>query len=178
MATTPTLPLDCPTDLNVRGTLTAKTLALKSACIGDAMLLSGLSGSKITHENVGPGAFKELFDPATSVTATTKMIMRAVQAGSLLSVGAIVYTVATGADRTVTIDLHKATAGGVSFATVLSATFGFTNGSVVNTIVAGTVSTTPYAAGDLFKIIVTVAGAAGNQALGLGIILQVNENPT
>jgi hypothetical protein len=93
---------------------------------------------------------------------------------------AITETIATGADRTVTVDLHKSSNAG-TFATVLGATIGFTNLSVVRTkspVTQGTFSDSDIAPGDVFKVVVTVAGAAGNQAEGLVVELVFSEDPS
>lgn len=104
------------------------------------------------------------------------MIHIARASGTLKAFEAIIATVATGADRTVTVDLQKSTGSG-AFATVLSATIGFTNASAVRTIASGTISGTTFVDGDIFQIVVTVAGAAGNQAQGLLVALNFEENP-
>lgn len=124
----------------------------------------------------GPG---ELFASATTITALTKEVYVVKGAnGTLLGfTAAIIGTIATGADRTVTVDLHKST-GAAAFATVLSATIGFTNASVLRTAASGTFSSTSLVAGDLLRVVVTVAGAAGNQALGLVCSLQLREETT
>lgn len=79
---------------------------------------------------------------------------------------AISGIVATGADRTVTIDFKKSTGGG-AFATVLSSTIVFNNGSTALVDSAGTLASSSMVDGDLLQITVAVAGAAGNQAQGL-----------
>jgi hypothetical protein len=90
---------------------------------------------------------------------------------------AITETIATGADRTVTVDLHLGNTGS-AFATVLSSTIGFTNGSTLRTPVAGAFSNSAIADGDILRVVVTVAGAAGNQAVRLQVTLTYSENPT
>lgn len=110
----------------------------------------------------------ELFGPSTSVAALTKdiHIVRGASGTLLGFEAAICGAIATGADRTVTVDLQKSTAGG-AFATVLSSTIGFTNGSTLRTAVAAVLSSTSLLDGDILRIIVTVAGAASAQAIGL-----------
>lgn len=124
----------------------------------------------------GPG---ELFAAASTVTALTKDVYVVTGAnGKLLGfTAAINGTIATGADRTVTVDLHKSTGAG-AFATVLSSTIGFTNSSSLRTAVSGVFSSTSLVAGDCLRVIVTVAGSAGNQALGLVCSIQMREETT
>ena len=119
----------------------------------------------------------ELFGPAVAVTALTKWvhIVRGAT-GTVVSVEAAIAVVATGADRTITVDLHKSTGAG-AFATILSATIGFTNASAVRTMVAGTISTATLADGDILAVVVTVAGAGGNQATGLTVTVNLGEDP-
>lgn len=89
---------------------------------------------------------------------------------------AITGAVATGADRTVTIDLKKSTGAG-AFASILSATVVFNNVSTLRVVSAATLSDTAIANDDMFQVTVTVAGAAGNQAQGLLITATYEENP-
>ena len=103
----------------------------------------------------------------TAVVSETRVVHVAKGAGALLSVEASVVTVATGADRTVTVDVKKSTGGG-AFATLLSETIVLDDDSVALIPEEGTVSSTPtYADGDLIEIVVTVAGSADAQAEGL-----------
>ncbi len=72
----------------------------------------------------------------------------------------------------------KKSTGAGAFATVLASTLVFTNASVLRTAVAATLGATlTYVVGDIFQLYVTVAGAAGNQALGLAVDLFLAENP-
>lgn len=111
----------------------------------------------------------------TTITATDYPLLIARAGGTLLGFeAAITGTIATGADRTVTVDLKRSTGAG-ALATVLSATIGFTNGSTLLSLSAATISTTFVADGDVFIAVVTVAGAAGAQAIGLAITLTWRE---
>lgn len=82
--------------------------------------------------------------------------------------GCITETIATGADRTVTVDLLKSTGAG-AFASVLTTPLVFNNASVLRTITAALITTAGAVVGDHYKLTVAVAGAAGNQALGLSL---------
>ena len=118
----------------------------------------------------------ELAEQASAVVAIEKLLFIANGAGTLDKLEATVITAATGADRTVNIDLLKSTAGG-SFASVLTATLEFDNVDVALTPTEATLSTTAYISGDIFKLTVAVVGAAGNQAIGLVASLTKSENP-
>jgi hypothetical protein len=114
----------------------------------------------------------------TGTVAADKAYLRIVAGatGTLLKVQALVTeTIATGGDRVVHVDVQKSTGGG-AFASVLSATIDFTSASVLLTASAGTFSSTSIQAGDVLMFNITVAGAAGNQALGLLACLTIAED--
>jgi hypothetical protein len=120
----------------------------------------------------------ELYGPTTTVAALTKWLYTAYgSVGEIVTAQAFIAVVASGADRTITVDIQKSTAGG-AFATVMAATVGFTNASTVRTAVTGTFSDTSLVPGDVLRAVVTVAGAAGAQAQGLFITLTIRERPT
>ncbi len=134
-----------------------------------------LDASKhIRHESIN----KMLFGRSTTVIAATEdiHIVRGAT-GTLVGFEASINgAIATGADRTITVDLHKST-GGAAFATVLSSTIGFTNVSTLRTAVAAVINAASAALvdGDQLAIIVTVAGAASAQATGLSVTLTYTE---
>ncbi len=134
---------------------------------------AGIEASKfVRHQSMDV----ELFGPATTVTALTKdvHIVRGAN-GTLVGLQATINgTIATGADRTVTVDLQKSTGAG-AFATVCSSTIGFTNASALRTAGSAVFSSTALVAGDMLRIIVTVAGSASAQALGLFATLTYEE---
>lgn len=155
-----------PGDLQVKGSGSFGSLTLPSSAVSNSHVSStaAIDASKLLHM---VNVCTELYGPSSTVAALTKECYIAKGIGTLTSVRAAINgTIATGGDRTVTVDLQKSTAGG-AFATVLSGTVGFTNGSTLRTLSTGTISSATYAAGDLFRWVVTVAGSAGNQALGL-----------
>lgn len=143
------------------------TIDIPSGSITNTMIggSNPIDASKVTASRA---ADVELFGPSTTVTALSKdiHIVRGATGVLMGFEAAICGTIATGGDRTVTVDLHKSTGAG-AFATVLSSTIGFTNASVLRTAVAAVLSSTALVDGDILRIIVTVAGAAGNQAIGL-----------
>ena len=170
------LPIQVPGDMNVQGTLSVGlALNLPDGAIGDAEIAAsaGIQASKLQCHF----RFKdELFAAATTVAAiASKYVFTAPAAGTLRSAQAVVSgAIATGSDRTITLDLQKSTGGG-GFATVLSVTFGFTHSSTLLVPVAGTIASPNYVAGDSFQWVVSVAGSAGAQATGLGVTLAVQE---
>ncbi len=134
---------------------------------------AGIEASKLNHQHM---IAIELFGPAVSVAALTRQLFIAYAPGTILSAKASVVTVATGADRTVTVDVKRSTAAG-AYATILTSTIGFTDASVVLTPVAAVINASldDYIASDLFEVVVTVAGSAGAQAVGLLFTLITRE---
>lgn len=139
----------------------------------DIVASAGLAANKLVHQKT---AAVELAEAATAVVAIDKLLLIASASGTLQAFEAAIVVQATGADRTVTVDLHRSTAGG-AFATVLSTTVDITNSTTILVPVAGVISTTTVADGDIYKIVCTVAGSAGAQAKGLIAHLVYDENP-
>ena len=163
-------------DFHVNGGLSAKTMTLADSCVTNAKVAAAaaIDASKVIHQYT---IDCELFGPATTITALTKLlhIVRGAT-GTVVAFEGITITPATGADRTVTIDLQKSTGAG-AFATILTATIGFTDDTVARTATAATLDTASLVDGDILQAVVTVAGSAGNQALGLLLTLTLQEAP-
>lgn len=163
-------------DMHVNGALSCNTFSVASATITDAMIsaTAGISASKSKVRTVIP---IEIAGPTTTIAAVSKLLNVLRAAGTLVALEAYVVTKATGTDRTVTVDLHRSAAGG-AFATVLSGTIGFTSGSTNLTPSAATFSATSLADNDILKLVVTVAGSSGNQALGGCATLTMDLDPS
>ena len=162
-------------DLYINGSLASKSFTAPAGSIDDAAIKGAakIQSTKLGHRN---SYNLQLFEAATAITALTQtLLMIRGATGATISVSAWSEVQATGADRTVTVDLQKSTSGG-AYATVLSATIGFTNTTVIRTAVGGTFSATTLVVGDILRAVVTVAGAAGAQAKGLGLTLVVDED--
>lgn len=162
----------------LRGGLTVlQSLNVPSGSItNDAFSTSStqrLAASKSVHQQ---HMSAELAEQNTAVAAIEKLLFIANASGTLDGFSAAVVTVADDASRTIDVDLQKSTGGG-AFTTVLSASSDFTNSSTALTAVDSTISSASYVAGDIFKIVVTVAGGSGNQAKGLIATLTKSENP-
>ena len=139
----------------------------------DAAIAAGaaIDHSKVEHRY----ALDYAQAPGTAIVAATIDLHTAYSAGGVLAIkGTVTGVIATGADRTVTIDLHKSTAGG-AFATVLAAPIVLDNTNVLRTPEAGTVTVTTFVADDLLRLLITVAGAAGNQGEGLSVVAHIWE---
>lgn len=162
-------------DLHVDGMLSAKYFSAPASSIADSQVSASaaIQATKL-QQQVRPYYFQ---DPASAIVAATVplWIVRGAT-GLLIDLKAsIVGTIATGADRTVTVDLHKST-GAAAFATVLGGTIGFTNASTLRVVSSASFSATSLVVGDLLQLVITVAGAAGNQAKGLLIELTGRED--
>lgn len=165
-------------DLYVAGNISGQTFTPPAGSITDAAVVSNAQIAATKLQQQGKGLMNnslELYGPTTTVAALTKTLGMAYASGTMSEWAAWIEVVATGADRTITVDLQKSTGAG-AYATVLSATIGFTNASSVRTKVTGTFSSTSYVAGDIFRAVITVAGAAGAQATGLSVRLTSTEN--
>jgi hypothetical protein len=162
-------------DIYVNGNLSARTFTPPASSITDTAIVGAakIQASKLGHRNTFT---TQLFGPTTTITALTQWLnLLRGGVGTLVSVAAAIAVQATGADRTVNVDLQKSTGGG-AFATVLSATILINNVTVIRTAVTGSFSSTSLVAGDILETIVTVAGAAGAQAQGLILTVVVDED--
>jgi hypothetical protein len=163
-------------DVHVQGRLSSLYFTPAAQSIGSAAINTSdplpTAGLKHRHEYI-----VELAEEATAIVAINQWLAALKYAGTIVAFEAFIAVVATDVSRTVTVDLHKSTGAG-AFATILSATIGFTNASAVRTAVAGTPSSATLAAGDILKAVVTVAGGVGTQAKGLTLRLIVDENPS
>lgn len=162
-------------DIYVAGNLSSTTFTPPAGSISDEAIESNaqIDASKITrHQSIDV----ELYPEGTTVVALASKLIHIVQGttGTLVAFQGIVTTVATGADRTIDVDLQKSTSAG-SFATVLTTKIHFTNGSVIRTPVSAVINTASLVAGDVLRVVVTVAGSASAQAAGLFATLTFEE---
>lgn len=137
---------------------------------------AAIAADKLEHEH-----FLNYYQaPGTAiVAATVDLCVIGGATGLVVSISAaITGAIATGGDRTVTVDLHRSTAGG-AFATVLTTPPVLDNTSVLRTPEAGVVSASldDLVATDILRLIVTVAGAAGNQGQGLIVTVGLTQTP-
>ncbi len=143
--------------------------------LGDANFSSSspLNDSKVNHRHR-----MQLSQTGTVVAA--KQYFGPIRANSSLIMSvkaAITEAIATGGDRTVTIDAQRSTGGG-AFSSVLTSTLVLNNASTPYVPVQATINSNTLSAGDLLMISVTVAGVAGNQALGLCVSVEIAEPPS
>jgi len=151
-----------------------KTAQIYLDALADADIAANaaIQATKLVHQF--PLSYQQT--PGTAIVAATYLLYIPRAAGSLVSLDAAITTQATGADRTVSIDLQKSTGAG-AFASVLTAPIGITNTTPIRTVQAATIASAAYIDNDLFELLVAVAGAAGAQAQGLLVTATFRENP-
>jgi len=165
-------------DVIFQGSATfAGSVVLPSSCVANANVqpAAAIDSSKLIHRF---SLSRELFAPGTTIIAVAAALWHvARKGGNVVGIEAAITTAATGADRTVTVDLQKSTGGG-AFATMLTTTVNITNATAIRTAVAGVVSGAgAFIDGDILQVTVAVAGAAGAQAAGLVVTVDVDQNP-
>ena len=134
---------------------------------------AAIAANKLVHQKT---ISVELFEAATAVAAVDRLISTHNATGTLRAIEGTIVVQATGADRTVDVDLHRSTGGG-AFATVLSTKVLITDSTTILVPVPGVISTSAIVAGDVYKLVCTVAGVASAQAKGLVVTLIFDENP-
>lgn len=163
-------------DLNVRGRVSAHSMTLPLGTVVDGSVASAgnLAASKLEHRH----ALSYAQVPGTAVLAETRdlHIVRGVTDAFDSFEAAVTGAIATGGDRTVTVDLHKGNAG-AAFATVLAAALSFSSADALRTPKTASITGT-VADGDILRVVVAVAGAAGAQAQGLVVTVNVRESGT
>jgi len=161
-----------PNGAHFNGHLSAQTFS----CPGGVKDNDILASTTIDADKLGhyfPIAV-ELFGPTTTIAAVTKTIHIARTAGTIVGIEGVITTSPTGADRTVTVELYSGNAAS-AYATVLSTTVDIVDATADRAVVAGVVTTPAMADGDSLQLNVAVAGAAGNQALGLCVVVWIKE---
>lgn len=161
-------------DVRVDGNLSATTMTVPSASIGDSQVKSDalIAASKLQHEHRPPYAQSS----GANAAAETKAIFTAKATGVLQSfqVGQIVPpdTAAGSSGRTVTFDLKK------NGTTVLSAAVTLNSTNAAYALTSATLSVVNFVAGDVFTVVVTVGGSAGTHSLGPFAFPSFYENPS
>lgn len=141
---------------------------------GDIADNAGIEAEKVIHQYTLSRLTTA--DAATAVTTIT-LPLHTIHGSSaeLMSLTAWLTTAITAAsDRTIIVDLQRSTAGG-AFATVLGTTITFDQSIASRTVLAGVINTTTAIEGDIFQLVVTVAGSSGTQGKGLVVSLSVQE---
>jgi hypothetical protein len=138
---------------------------------------AGVQAAKLIHQEPreyaqSPGAAGS----GTAIVADTKDIYVARNAGQVVGVQAAITGALPSGNYTVNVDLQRSTGGG-AFASILSATIAFSSSSTLRSAVAGVLAVSPqsYNAGDILRVVVTVAGSSGAQGQGLVVTIYIQE---
>ena len=119
---------------------------------------------------------EELFGPTTAIAALTKRILRMTAPGTVIN-GSVDIQLAATTGQTVTIDIQKSTAQG-AYASILTAPLVLNSATAIGTAIPLTFTAgAAMVLGDMLRVVVTIGGAGGNQAQGLGLTLTVDRNP-
>ncbi len=116
--------------------------------------------------------------PGTSIVAATQdlTIIGGSTGRSVRVMAANNGALASDNTNIITIDVHRSTGGG-AFATILTAPITFTNTDSLRTYKVVTPNTTALLAGDILRVIITVAHSTGTQAQGLIVVVDWQEAP-
>jgi hypothetical protein len=165
-------------NLHVSGTLSAGSLRVPDSTITDDMVsaTADIDADKMQHRHV----ITYQQSPAAAIGAATipLWVTNAANGAVINSIKAVITdTIATGADRTVTLTLQKAASGG-SWSTMSGTTITFNNTSILRDISGSAASSPDLADQDMVQLIVAVAGSVGAQAKGLLVRVEIDEMPT
>jgi hypothetical protein len=151
-------------DLLVRGTAQFGGLLIPNNSVGDAQFKAAdpLTAGKQQHQHAAR------FAQAGAAAAETRAAHHAHAAGTLygVSVGSVAKAVG---DSTATVDVRK------NGTTVLSGTVTLNNANANYVAVPAGVGVAPYAAGDVFTVVVTVSAGTGTLPQGVFASLVLRE---
>lgn len=162
-------------DTTLRGsTKIVGTLSTPAGSIGNADIEAGadIAASKVVHRT--PLQYAQAGGSAVADADVMLHIARGTT-GTIVALEVAVETAAVG-DSTVDVDLLKGSAGS-AFATVLSSVVQVTSGTAVRTPVAGTLSVTSFADGDILKLSVDATVGTGTLPQGLVVSVWIDETP-
>lgn len=152
-------------NLHVAGTVTAEAMTVPAEGVSDA---SVQASANIAETKVKRRVDAHFAQNGTAA-ADTRFIWKASKAGTISSAfaGSIVANIG---DSTVTVNIKK------NGTTILSSNISLTSSHTARQAVAGTLSVTTFAAGDVFEVTVTVSAGTGTLATGLfaGIVAVEN----
>ncbi len=159
-----------PTDLQVQGNLSASTMTLPAASVGDAQATTGspITAAKLQHQ------YEKIAQPQDSTTnaAVSRKVIHVVKGATAtivsFDVGAV--TAAT-VDATTTIDLKK------NGSSILTGAVSLTASTAAFALLAGSLASSSLVAGDVLEFHITAATvAAGALAKGVFGRLVIRED--
>ena len=157
--------------------MSVATITFTGGGIGnsDIATSAAIAASKLKHQY---SINKQIFAEGAEVVAVASDLLHIVYGttGTIVAFEGIITTQATGADRTVDVDLQKSTGGG-AFASITTTDIEITNSTTIRVPVSATLSNTALVDGDILRAVVVVAGSASAQAEGLLVTLTLIEDP-
>ena len=160
-----------PGTVRITGTATLPDGTITNAMVSAS---AAFAHTKLEHRYQA----SHILESTAAVIQASKHIFHAYRPCTVLGGAAVVETIADSTGRVVTVDILKSTAGS-TYSSILSAslTFNSTN-ATARTPKAFSLSGTPtLLQGDILKTSITVAGSTGTQAKGLGVFLNLYEDP-
>jgi hypothetical protein len=153
-------------DIFVNGTFTARVLRLVNGVTDTEVApAAGIQASKLQHEHRTD--YGQPNAAATSEARVVHVVQGATGKVKAFAAGAIVKAVG---DSTVTVDLRK------NGTTVLSSAVTLNASGANYTPVAGTVSVTTLAAGDVLTVVITISAGTGTLPTGVYASLDLVED--
>ncbi len=168
-----------PTNVNIQGNLSASSFTPPAGCITDNGISAGATGNYLDNAKLEHRVALTISQTTGDSVQTTQSFYGIMAAGGVVRVYAGVDTLASGStSQTVSIDLQRSTLAG-SFATVLSTPIKLIEGdtSVARTLYSGSVTTTTGIAGDIYKLMVTIAGSTTSGFKGIYATAILYEEP-
>ena len=157
---------------------TVATIEFTGGGIRNSDIATGaaIAATKLKHQF---SVDRQLYAEGAAIVALASELLHIVSGttATIVAFEGIITTQATGADRTVNVDLQKSTGAG-AFASITTTDIEITDSTAIRTAVASTISNTSLSDGDILRAVVTVAGSADAQAAGLMITLTLREDPT
>lgn len=165
-------------DTHVAGHFSATSITLPAGTVDNNSIDAdaAIEASKLEHRN--NIFYQQPIGTAVVAAIVPIYVCRAENGAAVIDLfTTIVGAIATGGDRTITIDIKKSTAGGAP-ATILSSTKVLNNASVLYTHNDFTINDDDLVEGDILIAYITVAGVASAQGQGLVIGGRIDEQPT
>lgn len=156
-------------DFYVNGSLSSKTFSAPNGSITNTMVApnAAINATKLIHQ------IPLLFNTAVGSAATTQTQMLHIgrAAGEVSSVEVCCNVAPTSSDQ-ITVDVKKGNAAS-AYTSILDSVVTVDSSNANREVVAGTISTVDYSAGDSFQVVLTVTGSTTQ---GVCVVVNLHEN--
>ena len=161
-------------DLVITGSLSANSMNYPAVSINNADIgaSAAIAASKLVHRH----AVRFSLGTSTTVSSFNENIFVASAAGIAQSFEVSPEVSPTGGD-VYKVDLQKGNSAS-TFVSVLSAVVSISSDTNDRTVQAGSITTTSFADGDLYRVVSETTSAAGTMGTGLCCMLKLDENPS